>query len=126
MREIKFRAWDLKRKQWVTPNGIEMGWKNGAEKHTVFYPFPEYPDDEIEVMQFTGSKDKNGKDVYEGDIIKSRYTDLLYVICFEGRYVGNAITTPRTHIGDISKITMNYYDVVGNIHENPELLKGRR
>ena len=124
MREIKLRGWDFKRKQWVTPNnGIEMGWRNGTEKHTVFYPTPEYPDDDIEVSQSTGSVDKNGKDVYEGDIIKSRYTDYLYVICFEGRYVGNAISAPQTHISDISKITYNYYDVVGNIYENPGLLQ---
>lgn len=68
MREIKFRAWDKYNKQWV---GFEMTrwalYDEKNEKQQVILCTP--PKEEIVFMQYTGLKDKNGKEIYEGDIV---------------------------------------------------------
>jgi len=81
-------------------------------------------DEEFIIMLFTGLKDKNGKEIYEGDIIEfkksgAHETTVVKIVFSEGRYLGR-------HDGDPDKF---YYDIhysnkkiIGNIHENPELL----
>jgi uncharacterized phage protein (TIGR01671 family) len=74
------------------------------------------------LMQFTGLHDKNGKEIYEGDIV--RYTDhngqasikrVIYAApCFRLQAYGNQVRTWHHHA-----------EVIGNIHEHPELLEGK-
>jgi uncharacterized phage protein (TIGR01671 family) len=88
-------------------------------------------------MQFTGLKDKNGKEIYEGDIVKA--FDLVYDIRF-----GEARNTSRNlfwvgwymvchnesgphdntkhYCIPFNKLASNEYEIIGNIYENPELL----
>jgi hypothetical protein len=125
MREIKFRGQRTDSREWVYGYLYITKKSNptNEDAHFILNGSGSFKVETESVGQFTGLKDKTDIYVYEGDIIKSRYTDLLYIICFEGRYVGNAVSSPPTHIHDISKITFNYYDVVGNTYDNPELLK---
>ena len=88
MREIKFRAWDKKYKQWVScrtgmfvEDGIPIAYdrKSGEEGQYVFYSADGL---DIELMQFTGFLDKNGKPICEGDIVKfNRYIGTIIFEC---------------------------------------------
>ncbi|MBU7463115.1 hypothetical protein KGI17_01330, partial [Lactiplantibacillus pentosus] len=81
----------------------------------------------FELEQFTDLKDVSGKDIYEGDIVKSNYKyaqpNISQIIMEDGNsYItGEDLATGNEmlvsdHIGEI--------EVIGNVHENPELLKG--
>ena len=65
VREIKFRAWDKENKVMIYPKGILFDGRVVNFNCGILEPFEEY-----ELMQFTGLYDKNGKEIYEGDIIK--------------------------------------------------------
>lgn len=114
MREIKFRAWDMKKKQMLTifDSSVGSDWYLPSWKEN------------YKVMQYTGLTDKNGTEIYEGDIIsynKSRevvYFDTsLRIPCFTTG-IGLGSSTKR-HPYVITK----RHEVIGNIYENPELLK---
>lgn len=84
---------------------------------------------EIYIEQFTGLKDKNGVDIYEGDIIN--WFDKLYIVCFG--YFNNNYEGLGFYCVEINKNNDTYFggwiyngEIIGNIHENPELLEGDR
>lgn len=131
MREIKFRAW----------NGIEMVYDVIVGRFGAFYVNPynngidekdsacltpfntKYPES-IPIMQFTGLIDMNGKDIFEGDILKlpnGSFVDVRFESgCFE------ILNEPLSYDFDseipIKCYPSHYAEVIGNIYENPELL----
>jgi len=130
MREIKFRAWNWKEKEmgWVAILDIDGGWVTvgvdpdlqensvGCEQQAVDWDI-QY----VKLMQFTGLKDKNGKEIYEGDIVKYQFT--REIICEikwdeweEEMSTGIGFQLPWFYEKD-------EIEVIGNIYENPELLK---
>ena len=128
MREIKFRAWDNKEKKMNYDVGIYTGynecivveWADGKEY------FELENQSELEIMQCTGLKDKNNKEIYEGDIVKLKVnfglgdTYINVLVVFENGGF-------KYKIGDLSEyIGSREFDVevIGNKFENPELLKG--
>ena len=147
-REIKFRAWNKKAEVyetgWCYPKRIhEITDKNG------FMEFGFYPNDDVILMQYTGLKDKNGKEIYEGDIVRILYTDWASqsvndkgeyplsvddymksiskngVVVFSGdRYVLRFKSEKYGEYNDrMYEGTHGRKEVIGNIYENPELLK---
>ncbi|MFR2528735.1 MAG: YopX family protein [Clostridium paraputrificum] len=127
MKEIKFRAWDkeLNRMCDVIQLGVRDIIVNSIEEDGIsgFLPI-----DRFEIMQYTGLKDKNGTEIYEGDIVK--YTSELengifevkygkcrfYGLWIEANFMG--IATDLFYLG-----CSNELEVIGNIYENPELLE---
>lgn len=74
------------------------------------------------VGQYTGLKDKNGKEIYEGDIFKAGYFGEADVVTWDdknARYIGRS---PKGYISYVGREPA--VEIIGNIHDNPELLKG--
>lgn len=86
------------------------------------------------IGQFTGLHDKNGKEIYEGDIIRSYDSTggaIIHVISYAEEYAGFIAHFPKGTKynfgwGHIEQLWINEFckEVIGNIHDNPELLKG--
>ena len=133
MREIKFRAWDKPINRWYSPvyeaydgrleelnigiNGrLSLRTMKGNIDESIFK-------DRFDIMQYTGLKDKNSVEVYEGDIIDNG-EDTRPRVIHHG--YGSNITTGL----DTDPTLYNEYlrsediEIIGNIYENPELLKG--
>ena len=112
MREIKFRAWHKEEKRMSEP--FELGEDiiydtNNNYLGTIY--------DELAIMQYTGLKDKNGREIYEGDICRLWYPDgyKLGVVEFKnGCFYWNS-----NSVGFWNE----ELEVIGNIYENPELLE---
>jgi uncharacterized phage protein (TIGR01671 family) len=150
MREIKFRAWDKKNKKMlhvdhgdicscggltyeISPIQIEVDeWFTPTEAKWFEHNNGERPRDPVsedfELMQYTGLKDKNGKEIYEGDVLREKYG-------FDGQewnyYVVRFGVSQELRIGFFLEgyggaATPHVFEraeVIGNIYENPELLK---
>jgi uncharacterized phage protein (TIGR01671 family) len=113
MREIKFRAWDNQNQKMI----------NNAYYIRGFHILSHIEGDFI-LMQYTGLKDKNGKEIYEGDICKTYGHDdgfLIDQVIFEdGSFL---FTNPLKLSVELRGFKKDYIEVIGNIHENPELIK---
>ena len=82
---------------------------------------------EFNLMQSTGLVDKNGKEIFEGDILTDG--SIKYLVRFEKEkacFIMKPILCGKTLLKDYEKLDrryMHYYEIIGNIYENPELLK---
>ena len=90
---------------------------------------PVYPD-EIKLMQSAGLHDKNGKEIFEGDVVRMRNPrDRRQIGMFQVVRVANSPMLGlldkklTTEIFNLYEHMRNYYEIVGNIHENPELFE---
>ena len=124
MREFKMKAWLKKEKKMVSIIGIDLNYQyiRYSDDGNLFkddYKIAEFKD--IELLQFTGAKDKAGQEVYEADVIKfnegiadiygliSYYDeDAVYCVSYE-----NVTEHLSNMAGD--------FEIVGNIFENPDL-----
>ena len=127
-REIKFRAWDIKNKRFVNIVRLILDQFGALDYAEVVFNgeiYKLYPS-EIALEQATGLKDKNGKEIYEGDIL--RYDAIDYEIYWDCSCTGwntrRADRRDRAHDSDPFDRVTNYGRIVGNIHENSELLDG--
>lgn len=118
-REIKFRAWIKEEKRMVEVEIVDTRAKTISyiekSKITNGYYLRSMNYDEIELMQYTGIKDKNGKEIYEGDIVVNSDGDFGYVFFKDGSYnVRHDVYTGYLFAWD--------YEIKESIYENPEIL----
>lgn len=135
-REVKFRAWHKIRKEMfrVTNINFDLETQEASFVFVAGYPYPT-PMRDMEVMQFTGLLDKNGKEIYEGDVVATGfgadYTkgivrigmwemsvetyETSYTLPYYGVYLDRAVGLEEF------LLTGQMY-VLGNEYENPELL----
>ena len=118
MRPIKFRAWDKEEEKMYQFDLISYMQVNEDGQEELCPSRLVEPD---AFMQFTGLLDKNGKEIYEGDITEN-YAMRDVVIFHNGAFVGK--NSQKDHLGQHQPIAVhNELEVIGNIYENPELLK---
>lgn len=125
MRELKFRAWGKNIKEYLSQDGVEpYAYTLKDISDGLIYDI-----DGFIIEQCTGIKDKNGKEIYDGDVIREKWYDSVvhmgrdrigeieyfcdgFVCWFRGSAFVGLGMFPTKNI-----------EVIGNIHENPELLK---
>lgn len=110
MRQIKFRAWDKEKKEW---SSFIVGQVDYSTMITTLN-VPE--NNNLIIQQYTGIKDMNGKEIYEGDIVSFSENDFTWVI--EWDYL-ELMQLP----GMSFHKNFSWVEVIGNINENPELLE---
>lgn len=137
-RVIKFRAWDGIYKNMIYdflfPNETHAfsdnrmcitfegqianfkDWNQDYEETEMSAPYGT----RFKLMQYTGLKDKNGKEIYEGDILKDEFerVDLVYWIESEARFTLRQKNRKTEYFTVVSHLSE---EVIGNIYENPEL-----
>ncbi len=123
MREIKLRAWYKPYKQMCQVESLRFD-GNGVYTAVLieesFYNRRLVETDEIVIEQFTGLKDKNGTEIYEGDILIDDTGEPIeyWVVKFsDGGFVGECAGVTE------SLFELTQLEVVGNIHEDSELLE---
>lgn len=145
MREIKFRAWD-KEKNSMKYDVQDISEMNPISDFDSFERILNAPTEDeygliidgtkrFEVMQYTGLKDKNGKEIYEGDICKTKFFgkengngqnsadyDIFKIVYKHGSYLleSNSRQFSASYIEDMAG--SGGIEVIGNIYDNPELL----
>lgn len=120
MREIKFRVWnedtkemlEIQKHSFKTNKSMPYGWN-------MQYEFDG-------LMQYTGLKDKHGKEIYEGDIIRYEHSavgSIVRVVQYKYGMYGIEGNVKGTQI-PFANILNSTREIIGNIYENPELLEG--
>ena len=148
--EIKFRAWDKKTKKMFAVHELNFAEENGKTGNVELIRgyssvgctsfegrdmFGSYNVSRFELMQYTNLHDKNGKEIYEGDIIKYNFKSLtgdktinrerISKVFWQEFRATWAVNDGRFCNSDLFQYVKNgnVVEVIGNIYENPDLLK---
>ena len=129
MREIQFRAWYPEKHKMYEVAKVDM-WGDLEQATCDLAAIDEELFDiylhEVETMQYTGLKDKNGKKIFEGDILERGGFWGWYVAYEDGGFRKIPINTVQRINWEHSLLeqdTMYYWEIIGNIHDNPELVE---
>lgn len=140
MKELKFRVWIERYKKYMPISLIDFEPISGkivsVEVIATGGDWAKFYPEEVILEQYTGLKDKNGKEIYEGDIISEQIDAGMtgidgkysYVVKWSEYFCSFIVQTIKTPTGEflrdeIYQLNMSR-EVIGNIHENPELLEG--
>ena len=127
MREIKFRAWVKEKKaifeviliDYVTKKVTYIVERTG---HLLNIRHDKFND--VELMQYTGLKDKDNKEIYEGDILFESFGEKYYKVIFEnGGFRAEFNGDFEDHSFDLIDVVAQSCEVIGNIYENSKLME---
>lgn len=119
----KFRAWDrIKKRMFLV---LEIDYENELVSDETYWNT--IPFDDVKLMQFTGLKDENGKEIFEGDVLQTHDGELSKVVwnkylgCWEVEFLSEIVD-----LSEVADVKSNRSDceILGNIYENPEFLEG--
>lgn len=149
-REIKFRAFIKPLKEWWDLAGFVID--SNREKIRLYRMNDEFPDgmgtelymlEDVEIVEYTGLKDKNDKEIYEGDIVvqdcylwfddgKPNYRGTVEWVFSQWQVIAHCVNPGKKGISDgvneginddgVPEGDKSDWEVIGNIHQNPELL----
>ena len=138
MREIKFRVWDTLEKKWIDKEWIKSGdggndWiafrnETVENQSQIVFDNP-YPRERIKLVQYTGLKDKNGTEIYEGDILQLHLNTKYGMVERKGRVICEHLgscyaefidTKFYTGEGVVLPTLNGNVKVIGNIHVDSE------
>ena len=110
MQEIKFRAWDTESMTWFEGGrALTLDW--------LYHVRPSVCENHLHWMQYTGLRDKNGKEIYEGDLFKP--DSLVKPYCLEVKYENGSY---EPFGNDPEAFSPRLGEVIGNIYEHLDLL----
>lgn len=128
MREINFRVWDKQRKKICAVHNLAFhdeiyGYSvitieeaaRGGDFHATFTTIEKF-----ELMQYTGLKDKNSVDIYEGDIVI--HNGELSKVKWSEKYCQFRLEGSKVTTG-LNFYHFRHYEVIGNVYDNPKLLE---
>lgn len=135
MREILFRGKRVDNGEWIQGDIVQFP-VHGVVR--IVEQEPSYKDAEVDsdtVGQYTGLTDKNGRKIFEGDIIHLEYSQVFFGGVYFGEYTAEVsykegcFITDGINNGDEIETPLSGFDndeleIIGNIHDNPELLGG--
>lgn len=110
MRELKFRVYIPDRKKFEY---FELGKFYLSDNYLFQHKYP--------VQQFTGLKDKNGKEIYEGDILYASYHEIKAEVVYDKRFCFFKLTASNSLSFYVDRSSI--LEIMGNIFENPEMIK---
>lgn len=132
MREIEYRVWDEIEREMYIVEEINFPFKTATvikrknERALRVY----FHTREVKLMQYIGSKDRNGVKIYEDDVIRhhSNKDKTDYIIKWHDASFGFIARPIKEKPGrpHLNQATMLSYEIVGNIYKNPELLRGEQ
>lgn len=120
MRTIKFRGKRIDTGEFIYGDLIHNTWKENPDDVDAYGDSLRV--DNSTVGQFTGLHDKNGREIYEGDILKGNW-DTIFQVFYDDCYLEFRAKEKGGMENCIDYYGLDRIEVIGNIHDNPELLK---
>lgn len=122
----RFRAWSIEYEEYIEdvihdgPSWLEAHGYDHVNVSEIF------DGDEFIVEQYTGLKDKNGKEICEGDIVGFKWAKRLYVVTYRIYDASFILENDEWEETIHLSLDKDHFEIFGNTHENPELLEEKK